>query len=362
TSSRFGFGMLGAGMIAPLHAHALKASEQADLIAIADVNEERLKKLTDEFGCKGYSTLEALLEDPAIQVINILTPNHLHHGAVLKAAKAGKHILVEKPPAMSLREVDEMIAVCQENKVKIGVVLQCRMRKSIQAMRNAIAQGRFGKILHADTYMKWYRSQEYYQMDAWRSSRRSGAGVTVQHAFHYIDLLQYLMGPVKEVYARMSNLAHPQVELEDTVLAMVHYQNGAQGIVEASTGMWPGTDIRIEVNGVDGTAIMSGERMVTWKFKEERPEDEAIRQYGNASVATGATGPTDLGFHDHQAVIEDMVEAIRTGSEPAITLSSVRPTLEWALAMYQSAKEGQPVSLPVVNEEQIWESPAGVAK
>jgi predicted dehydrogenase len=228
------------------------------------------------------------------------------------------------------------------------------MRKSVQAIQKAIREGRFGKIYHADAYMKWFRSSEYYRMDAWRMSRRSGAGVTIQQAFHYIDLLQYLVGPVHRVEAQMINLSHPDIPLEDTVLAFVTYENGAQGVVEASTALWPGTDVRIEVNGENGTVIMVGERMDTWKFRDERPEDSEIQRYGSAGVATGATGAADLGFHDHQAVIEDMVLAIEQGNEPTITLGSVRPTLEWALAMYQSAKQHAPVDLPVLNEEAVW--------
>jgi len=362
SDTRVGFGLLGAGLIAPFHAKAINASCNGKLIGIADVNAERLAKQTAEYGCQAFTSLEEMLEHPEIQVINVLTPNHLHYDAVIKSAKAGKHLLVEKPPAMSLREVDEMIAVCQENNVRIGIVLQCRVRKPIQAMRTAITEGRFGKLLHADTAMKWFRSADYYQMDAWRSSRRSGAGVTVQHAFHYIDLLQYLMGPVESVYAEMTNLAHPQVELEDTLCAMVKYQNGAQGVVEASTGLWPGTDLRIEINGEHGTAIMVGEKMDTWKFKDERPEDEEIRQYGSASVGTAATGPADFGFHDHQVVIEDMADAVLNDHEPVIPLHSVRPTLEWALAMYKSAKEGARVTLPVINEEEIWDAQPLLAK
>ncbi len=274
SDTRLGFGLLGAGLVAPFHAKSLKASHCAELIGIADIDAERLRKLTDEYGCAGYPSLDDLLGNPDIQVVNILTPNHLHFDAVLKCARAGKHILVEKPPAMSLREIDAMEAACRAAGVRIGVMLQCRIRKPIVAIRRAIDEGRFGRVLHADTYMKWYRSEAYYQMDAWRSSRRSGAGVTVQHAFHYIDLLQHLMGPVASVTARMNNLAHPKVELEDTLLAMVSYKNGAQGIVQASTALWPGTDVRVEINGEHGTAIMVGERMETWRFADERPEDE----------------------------------------------------------------------------------------
>jgi len=351
---RLGFGLLGTGLIAPFHAKAIRASNYARLVGAADVDAGRLAKFTNEFQCKAYASLEQMLLDPQIRVVNILTPNDLHVAAVLQAARAGKHILVEKPPAMSLREMDQMQEVCAAAGVKMGVVLQCRTRRAVQALRRAILEGRLGRILHADTYMKWFRATDYYKSDAWRMCRRSGAGVTIQQAFHYIDLLQYLVGPVRRVRAQMTNLTHPSIPVEDTLLAFVTYQNGAQGVVQASTALWPGTDIRIEVNGENGTAIMVGERMDTWKFKDERPEDEEIRRYGSAAVATGATGAAALGCHDHQAVIEDMVAAVGNDREPMITLASARPALEWALALYQSAKQDAAVDLPLTDEQAVW--------
>ena len=294
-----------------------------------------------------------MLADPRVQVVNVLTPNDTHFNPVMKAIAAGRHVLVEKPPAMSLWEVNEMIAAARKAGVKLGVVLQCRTRKSIQAIRGAICAGRFGRLLHADMYMKWFRPAEYYRMAAWRGQRRSGSGVTIAQAFHYIDLLQYLVGPVKRVQARMTNLAHSGVELEDTMLAFTEFANGAQGVVQASTALWPGTDIRIEINGENGTAIMSGDRMETWKFRTDSPEDEEIRRYGSAGASTGATGAADLGFKEHQVVIEDMVAAIREDRDPFIPMPTVLPALEWALAMYQSANEGAPVELPI-DEDRVW--------
>jgi predicted dehydrogenase len=351
---QIGFGLLGAGLIAPFHAKALQASARTRLVGATDVDAARLAKLAGDFGCKAYENFERMLADPEVEAVNILTPNHLHYGAVLAAAQAGKHILVEKPPAMTLREVDTMAAACRAAGVRIGVVLQCRTRKAIQAMRAAIAGGRFGRLYHADTYMKWFRSAAYYKMDAWRMSRRAGAGVTIQQAFHYIDLLQYLVGPVKRVRARMNNLGHPEAPVEDTLLAFADYECGAQGVVQASTALWPGTDIRIEINGERGTAIMAGERIETWKFQDERPEDDEIRAYGSAAAATGAGGAADLGYYDHQALIEDLVSAIETGGPPMVPLESARHTLEWALAMYQSAKLDAPVELPLRDEEAVW--------
>lgn len=349
-----GFGILGAGLIAPFHAKAVRDTNGGKLIAVCDMARERADKLAAEFKVKVYYTLDEMLTDPEIDVVNIALPNHLHHAAVLKCAAAGKHVLTEKPPAMSLQETDEMIAACRQAGVKFGCTVQCRVRKSIQAMKQAVDSGRFGKLLHADAIMKWYRSTEYYHSDAWRMSRKSGAGVTVQQAFHYIDLLQYLVGPARQVQARMTNLAHPGIALEDTMLAFVDFGCGAQGVVEASTALWPGTDVRIELNGENGTAIMAGEKMLTWKFRDERPEDAEIRSYGSTSQATGARGAADLGHADHTVVVQDMVDAINQNREVVIPVASVRPTLEIVLAMYRSAALAQPVTLPVQDDESIW--------
>ena len=349
------FALLGAGLVSPFHAKGIKATPGCELVAIADSNAQRVAARAKEFDCQACSSLDELLADKSIDVINILLPNHVHAGATLAAAKAGKHVLVEKPPAMSLSDTDAMIAACKQAGVQLGIVLNCRVRKPIQAIRQAIAQGRFGRILQADAFMKWFRSSEYYLSDDWRSSRKSGAGVTIQHAFHYIDLLQYLIGPAARVEARMHNLAHPQVKLEDTLYAFVEFANGARGVVEASTACWPGADIRIEINGENGTAVMVGERMDTWKFRDERPEDEVDRSLGRKAVTTAASGPADFDFADHQVVIEGMARAVREGCQPLITAPSARNSLEMALAMYKSAKTHQAVQLPLMDEQSIWE-------
>ena len=349
-----GFGILGAGLIAPFHAKAVRDSQGGKLVAICDMARERADKLAAEFKVKAYYNLDEMLQDPAINVVNVALPNHLHHDAVLKCAGAGKHVLTEKPPAMSLRETDAMIAACRQANVKFGCTVQCRMRKAIQAMKRAVDEGRFGRLLHADVIMKWYRANEYYQSDAWRMSRKSGAGVTVQQAFHYIDLVQYLAGPARKVQARMTNIAHPAVAIEDSLLAFLDFDCGAQGVVEATTALWPGTDVRIEINGENGTAIMAGEKMLTWRFRDERPEDVEIRTYGSASQATGAGGAADLGHADHTIVIQDMIDAIKQNREVAIPVTSVRPTLEIVLAMYQSAARNQPVAMPVHDDESVW--------
>jgi predicted dehydrogenase len=349
------FGLLGAGLIAPFHARSIRASSLCELAGVADMNSERAARFAKEFGGRIYVNFEELLADKSIEVVCVLTPNHLHRDAAIAAARAGKHVLVEKPPAMTLADTDAMIAAAEQARVELGVVLQCRVRRAIQAMRQAIGEGRFGRLLRGDVHMKWFRTQEYYHSDPWRSSRRSGAGVTIQHAFHYIDALQYLMGEVAEVDARMSNLTHRDVDLEDSLSAFLRYANGAEGVVVASTALWPGTDLRVEIHGENGTAIMVGEKMDTWQFRDERPEDESIRAIGRKDTQTAATGPADFGFAEHQVVIEAMARAVRGEGEPIITVQSARHSVEIALAMYRSARTGNPASLPLTDERGIWE-------
>jgi predicted dehydrogenase len=320
--------------------------------------EQRAGKLAADFApdAKVYTKLDGMLADPNVEVVNIVTPNHLHTEAVLAAAAAGKHVLCEKPPAMSLADTDRMIAACRWAERKFGIFVQCRMREPIRHIKRAIDAGRFGRLLRADAVMKWYRTSAYYQTDAWRSDRRSGAGVTIQHAFHYIDLLSYFMGPAEAVRARMSNLAHPDVHIEDTLDASIRFANGVVGTVTASTALWPGADVQIEIYGEAGAAVMKGAALSLWQFQDERPEDDAIRQAGDADQATAQSDPTALPSEEHQLVIEDCVDAIRANRELAIPCESVRPTLEISLAMYKSDKrDQQPVTLPLETEDDIWE-------
>lgn len=185
--------------------------------------------------------------------------------------------------------------------------------------------------------------------------RRSGAGVTIQHAFHYIDLLQYLAGPAESVEARMTNLGHPKIQIEDTLDALIRFQGGVIGSVTASTALWPGTDVRVDLFGEKGAAVMQGTALSLWKFQEERPEDEAIRRCGDPTQATASSSPTALPSVDHQRVIDDCAEAIADDRDVAIPCESVRPSVEIALAMYQSARLGEPVRLPLADEDRVWE-------
>ncbi len=349
------FGLLGAGLIAPFHAKAINATQGARLAGVTSRTPEKAARFAEQFGCRAYASFDEMLADPEIDAIDIMTPNHLHAEAALKTARAGKHVLVEKPQSMTLADTDAMIAAAEKAGVKLGVILNCRVRAAVQAMLEAKAQGRFGRILQADAFMKWFRSNEYYMTDAWRQRIEWGAGVTIQQGFHYIDLLQYVAGPVRQVDARMTNLAHPEVKVEDSVQAFLEFESGAIGTFLGSTALWPGTDIRLDLNGENGTAVNVGEKMTTWKFRDERPGDEDVLNLGRAAVGTGATGAADLDFAGHQKIVEHFVRAINENTDPFVTAQSARHTLEICLAMYKSAKTKKPVSLPLESDAGIFD-------
>ncbi|MEI6501097.1 MAG: Gfo/Idh/MocA family oxidoreductase, partial [Armatimonadota bacterium] len=334
-------------LISQFHGKAIQAAAGAELIAATDPQPERLSKFCADFGCEAADSFEALLADPRIDVVNVLTPNAMHAQFAIPTLEAGKHVVIEKPPDMTLEKVDAMIEARDRNARQVAISLQVRFRKPIQAMYDAIHSGRFGTLYYAGAHMKWFRDTSYYLMDDWRSKRDQGAGVTIQHAFHYIDLLHHLMGEAATVEARMFNVAHPQVQLEDTLQAFIEWKDGGKGLVEASTALWPGTDIRIELNGENGTAIMQGERITTWKFREEQPGDAEMLQVGSAAQTTAAGGAADFAFTEHQYMIEDMVKAMNEGGQPWVTLEKARGSLEIALAMYKSADLGGPVTLPL---------------
>ena len=339
------FGLVGTGMVADFHAAAIGASEKAELAAATDLNAEALKAFAGKYGCDAEASLASLLAREDVDVVNVLTPNATHSALGVQVAAAGKHCLVEKPPDMTLAKADALIAAFDTSKTKLAVCLNCRFRKALAPLKRALEEGRFGTLLAGDCMMKWYRPQEYYHTAAWRSSREHGAGVTVQQAFHYYDLLLYLMGPVARVWARMENLGHPGVPVEDTTVALLEYACGALGVLEASTAMYPGSDLRIEINGTRGTAELVGAQLVRFEFEDARPEDAEALKIGAGAGPTGAGGAAGFEYYEHQYLIEDLCDAIREDRDPRVTGREGRRTLELALAMYDSAETDRWVDL-----------------
>lgn len=348
-----GFGIIGCGMISRFHAKAVADIRGAKVVACQDAFPQAADKLAAELGCTAYHDLDALLADPDVDVVTICTPSGLHMEPAVAAAKAGKHIIVEKPLDITLARCDAMIAAAKKAGVVLSTIFPSRFHDSSQLVKRAIDKGRFGRLTMGDAYVKWFRTQEYYDSGAWRGTwKLDGGGALMNQAVHSVDLLLWFMGPAVEVSAYTATLAHQRIEVEDVAAATIRFASGALGVIEASTATWPGELKRIEISGDAGSAIVREEDLAVWKFAKETKADEAIRQKMASRTQTGggAADPKAIGYHGHMLQFQDVLAAIRKGQQPLIDGPEGRKAVELILAIYKSAETGKPVKLPLAGD------------
>lgn len=347
---KVGFGIIGLGAIAEVHAKALENMEDACLVCGFDPVPGRAEAFAKEHGCKGYDNLESFLGDPDLEVVTVATPSGMHEDGAVAAARARKHVIVEKPLEITKQRCENIIAACRENGVKLCGVFPSRYHASSRLLKKAIDEGRFGKIVMADAQIKWFRTQEYYDSGAWRGTWKfDGGGALMNQGIHAIDLLQWFMGGVEEVTAYAGTLAHERIEVEDAAVAILRFTNGAMGCIEGTTCAYPGFLKRIEILGTEGSAVLEEESLVKWEFKDERSDDAAVRvEMLNATkTGGGAADPRAIGFHGHQMLFESFVDSIINGKPVDITGESAKKAVEIIEAAYRSAKEHAPVKLPL---------------
>lgn len=352
----FGFGIVGTGMIADFHAKAIADIPEAKLVGCYNRTAEKAQKFAEKQGIMAYDNLEAMLANPDIDVITICTASGAHMEPGVAAAKAGKHVIVEKPLDVTLARCDAIINACQENNVKLATIFPSRFHGPSIEMKKAITEGRFGKLSLGDAYVKWFRTQEYYDSGAWRGTwQLDGGGALMNQAIHSVDLLCWLMGEVESISAHCSLLGHERIEVEDVAVASLKFKNGALGTIEASTAVYPGYLKRIEIHGTKGSAVMEEEDIKTWDFAEPTEEDEAIRARlaGKTETGGGAADPAAIGHHGHRAQFEDLLAAVKENREPAINGPEGRRSVEVILAIYQSAATGQAVKLPLAKDPDL---------
>ncbi len=360
-----GFGIVGCGMISHFHASAINDCRGAKLVAGFDTVSAAADKLSESFGCTPYYDLDEMLADPRIDVVTIATPSGAHLEPALAAAKAGKHVIVEKPLEVTLRRCDAIIDACRKAGVVLSTIFPSRFHQTCRAMKQAIEQGRFGRLVVGDAFVKWYRTQQYYDSGAWRGTwRLDGGGALMNQAIHSVDLLYWLMGPVREIRARFGLLAHERIEVEDTVMATLEYECGALGVIEASTAIYPGFLKRVEVHGNAGTAVMEEEDFKVWEFAKKRKLDEKIHQamQANRSGGGGAADPAAIGHHGHARQFADVLEAIRKGRTPLIDGHEGRRSVEIILGIYKAAETGRAVKLPLKADPVLKSRKLGVAR
>ncbi len=359
-----GFGIIGCGMIADFHARAIDDVEGARLAACFDMVPQAADKLAEKTGAKAYHRLEEMLADPAVEVVTIGTPSGAHTEPAVAAAEAGKHVIVEKPLEITLDRCDQIIAACDKAGVVLSTVFPSRFHGSSVQMKQAVDGGRFGTLTVGDAYVKWYRTQEYYDSGQWRGTwELDGGGALMNQAIHSVDLLTWLMGPVAEIRAQTALLGHERIAVEDVAMAALKFANGALGVIEASTAIYPGYLKRIEVHGSTGSAVMEEEDLIKWDFAEKKPEDAEIekRMSERVSGGGGAADPKAIGHHGHARQFADVLQSIQQGTKPLIDGPEGRRSVEIILAIYLAAETGQTVRLPLESDPVLKARDVGIA-
>jgi UDP-N-acetyl-2-amino-2-deoxyglucuronate dehydrogenase len=269
------------------------------------------------------------------------------------AARAGKHVLVEKPLEVTLARCDQIIDECERHGVHLATIFQSRFHDAGRRIKRAVDEGRFGRLTMGDAYVKWHRSQEYYDSGAWRGTwDRDGGGALMNQGIHSVDLLTWLMGPVIEIQALTAMLAHQRIEVEDTAVASLRFANGALGVIEAATSVYPGYLKRIEIHGTGGSAVLEEEDLKTWDFAKHQRGDEVILEQMKRSQSSGggASDPAAIGHHGHAMVFRDFLASVREGRPPAVDGHEGRRSVEIILGVYQSAETGKVVRLPLKSD------------
>jgi predicted dehydrogenase len=358
-----GFGIIGCGLIAGFHAKAVADVDDAEVVGCFDTVPAAADRLAQSVGCTAYHELDKLLADPKVDVVTIGTPSGAHVEPAVAAARAGKHVIVEKPLEITLEKCDQIIAECEKAGVVLSTVFPSRFHDSSIKIKRAMDAGRFGRLTVGDAYVKWFRKQAYYDSGAWRGTwELDGGGALMNQAIHNVDLLISLMGPVAEVSAHTALLGHTGIDVEDVAVATLKFANGALGVLEASTAIYPGYLKRLEIHGSTGSAMMEEEDIVKWDFAQEAPEDAAIKEQMSRRISGGggAADPSAIGHHGHTRQFADVVQAIRQGTTPSMDGPEGRRSVEVILAVYQAAETGQTVKLPLAADPVLKARQTGV--
>jgi predicted dehydrogenase/sugar phosphate isomerase/epimerase len=342
-------GVVGMGFIGMFHCDSMQEVEEAHLVAVADnAKSPNLKKAKDKFNVATYDNPNDLLKRKDIDAITLGTPSGLHADIGVNAAKTKKHVLTEKPVEITLEKADLLIKACKDNGVKLGVISQRRWDTGMKELKEAVEGGELGNLIIGDAYVKWFRTQDYYDSGGWRGTWKiDGGGCLMNQGVHTVDCLQWVMGDVASVTAQAATLAHKNIEVEDVIHVLLKFKNGAVGSINASTAVYPGMDERLEITGIKGTMVMNKSsismREIIGETKTE--EDEVIER------GSGAADPQAISNEGHVAQIRDFCQAVLSNKEPMITGEDGRKPLEIILAAYESAKTGKTVKLPLKSKK-----------
>ena len=342
TVADFRIALVGCGRISANHCDAIRKVDGLRLVAVCDSIEERARAASEAEGVPWFTSIEPMLAGVECDVVVIATPSGLHpeHGVV--AARAGKHVITEKPMAISLAGADELVRACDEAGVQLFVVKQNRLNPPVQLLKRAIDKGRFGRIYLINTTVRWSRPQGYYDQAPWRGTWKYDGGAIMNQASHYVDLVQWLGGSIESVVGKTATMAR-KIETEDTGVAVLKFASGALGTIEVTMLTYPkNMEGSVTVLGEKGTAKIGGtavNRIEHWDFAEADPDDALAR-------AADTDPPTVYGF-GHEGYYRNVLAVLRGEAEPDTDGRAGRKSLELILGIYESARTGKEVSLPL---------------
>ncbi len=339
------FALIGCGRIAKRHAELLGLGQVAGarLAAVCDIVPERARAYAERFKVPAFTSVDELLASPGIDAVSILTPSGSHAEIAIKAAQARKHIIVEKPMALRLEDGDRMIREAEAHRVRLFVVKQNRFNVPVVKAREALDNGRFGKLVLGTVRVRWCRDQAYYAQDAWRGTWAQDGGVIANQASHHVDMLSWFMGDVESIHARGAT-ALVDIETEDTCVATVKFRNGALGIIEA-TGATRPKDMEgsLSVLGSGGAIEIAGfavNKIRTWQFVEPQPHDQEV-------IEKFSVNPPNVYGFGHQAYYEHVVDCLVNHKAALVDGIEGRRSLELVTALYESMASGHEVSFPL---------------
>ncbi len=356
--------IIGCGKVAATHAKAYTALPDSQLVAVCDVKSEYAKKLGADYSVPVYSDVEKMIRDADVQAVSVCTPHPQHAEMICRAASAGVHVICEKPLASSLSDCDRAIAACDQANVKLAIISQRRLYWPVTRMIRAIETGKIGRPILGTMEVMGWRSPEYYQMDSWRGKwKDEGGGVMVNQTPHQLDLLCWMMGDVEELYGYWDNFNHPEIEVEDTAMAVIRFKNGGMGQFFVSNSQKPGLWGKIHIFGENGAAIGAqiegGSSFISGVTTEVEapyndlwtiPGDEKELEQWREADREMAKSHNPL-FHFHELQIADFLEAILKDRKPLVDGRDGRKTVELFTAVYRCQRDHLPIKFPLVAED-----------
>ena len=350
-SKKMRFGLIGGGLAGPLSAGALNDIKEAELVAMADIKEDACKSFCKKYNIKDwYTDYKEMLKRDDIDAVCIATPPSLHEEMVVNAAKAGKHIMCEKPIAINLLEADRMIKACEEANVTFAVIVMCRYYDAAEKIKKALDEKRLGKILLVTLTGKSFRNDGYYASGAWRGMwKGEGGGSLMSQTIHFIDLMVHFIGRLDSLSGQYMTTIHKDIEVDDMATAQFKFKCGAIGVLDSSTAVTPGYPRILAIHGEKGTIIMEEDKITEWKVEGMNEEDFLTK---NKKVANTITKPGFVDTTFHRLQFLDFIKAINEGKKQRFDATEERVGVELIIAIYQSSDTGKQVKFPVIDKEE----------